>query len=185
MSWLLMVFLVFLLIFQFFLLFLLVGILSILLYSIISVPWVPTHARIGRQMFKLAKLQPAQTVVDFGCGDGSLLITAVKEFGAKKGIGYDRQPFVRWFGYVRIYFSGLSGQVEIRKENFFKAEFPQEADLIASYLFPKTQVQLEPLLRKAYPKGTRVISRTFTYPTLELIETEKNYKGENLYLYQL
>ena len=136
-------------------------------------------------MFKLADLQPEEIVVDFGCGDGSLLITAVKEFGAKRGIGYEQQLFVRWLGKLRVHLAGLSGKIEIRKENFFKVEFPKEVHVVASYLFPKTQADLEPLLRKAYPKGTRVISRTFTYPTLELIKTEKNYKNENLYLYRL
>lgn len=173
-----------LLVFQLVLLFILLALVSIVFSSIISVPWVPTRQKLAKHMFELAKLQPGETVVDFGCGDGSVLFTAVKDFGAAKGIGYENQPFVRWLAKIRLKQLGLKKQVDIRKDNFFRTDFPK-ADVIATYLFASTQAKLEPLLKKAYPKGTRVVSRTFRYPTLELVETTETENGEKFYLYRI
>ena len=39
-------------------------------------------------MLKLAKVQPGDVVYDLGCGDGRVVITAAKEFGAR-GVGID------------------------------------------------------------------------------------------------
>lgn len=151
---------------------------------IFKVPWVPTGSKIGRKMFELAELKPGETVVDFGCGDGSLLITAVKDFQAERGIGYEVDPILRWRGRMRARWHGVADKIELRGENFFKLQSFPPAEVIACYLFPETQVKLEPLLKKHYPSGTRVISRTFLYPTLSLIKTDEA-KGEHLYLYRI
>ena len=172
----------FLLAFQVFLLFLLVILISIIGYSVMSVPWVPTLAPLGRLMFKLAELKPGETVVDFGCGDASLLTLAATEFGAK-GIGYEHEPFLRQYARWRTRRLKVADRVEVRGDNFFKAKLPP-ADVIATYLFAETQAKLEPRLREAYPKGTRVVTRTFPYPTLELIKKEVIGK-ETFYLYRI
>lgn len=168
---------------QFLLLLAMLVLVSLLGFGLFSVPWVPTRSKIGKKMFELAELKPGETVVDFGCGDGSLLLTAVRDFGAAKGIGYEIHPGLRWFGRLRAKLAGLSSKIDLRGGSFFKAELPG-AEVVATYLFPETQVKLEPLLKKYYPSGTRVVSRTFKYPTLPLIKTDEVY-GEKLYLYRI
>lgn len=147
-----------------------------------KVPWVPTRSKVGRKMFELADLKPGETVIDLGCGDGSLLLTAVKDFQAGHCVGYELDPAIRWYGNFRIFRAKLSGQIELRGGNFFKAELPK-ADVIATYLFPEIQKKLEPMLKKYYPSGTRVVARTFTYPTLPLEKTIVT-DGETLRLYR-
>ncbi|MFH1089208.1 MAG: methyltransferase [Candidatus Uhrbacteria bacterium] len=148
-----------------------------------KVPWVPTRPRIGRKMFELADLKPGETVVDLGCGDGILLMTAVKDFQAGHCIGYELDPAIRSWGNFRLRLAKLSDKIELRGGNFFKAELPK-ADVVATYLFPEVQIKLEPLLKKYYPSGTRVISRTFRFPTLTLEKTSV-IDGETLYLYRI
>ena len=172
-----------LLLFQVLLLLIMFLMVSILACGIFTVPWVPTHKKIGQKMFELVELKPGEIVVDFGCGDGSLLLTAVKVFGASKGIGFEIHPGIRWFGRMRALFGGISSKIDLRGGNFFKAELPP-ADVVATYLFPETQARLEPLLKKYYPSGTRVVSRTFRYPTLPLIK-ESRVDGENIYFYKI
>ena len=132
---------------------------------------------------KLGLTSSCGDVVDFGCGDGSLLLTAVKKFGAAKGIGYEIHPGIRWIGLLRARIAGVSDKIDLQGGNFFKVELPK-ADVVATYLFPETQAKLEPLLKKYYPSGTRVVSRTFRYPSLLLIKTSEAH-GEKLYLYKL
>lgn len=177
-------FLLFLVLFiQVVLLLALLFLVSTMVTAIFGVPWVATRDRIGKHMFELAELKPGETVVDFGCGDGALLFTAVKRFGAAKGIGYEIHPGIRMIGSLRACLTGVSDKIDLRGGNFFKAELPK-ADVISTYLFPETQAKLEPMLKKSYPSGTRVVSRTFRYPTLPLIKTSEVH-GEKLYLYQI
>ncbi|HBR80539.1 MAG: hypothetical protein UX09_C0023G0006 [Candidatus Uhrbacteria bacterium GW2011_GWE2_45_35] len=168
---------------QLLLLFALFFLVTMMATALFGVPWVPTRDRIGKKMFELAELKSGETVVDFGCGDGSLLLTAVKKFGAAKGIGYEIHPGIRWIGLLRARIAGVSDKIDLQGGNFFKVELPK-ADVVATYLFPETQAKLEPLLKKYYPSGTRVVSRTFRYPSLLLIKTSEAH-GEKLYLYKL
>src|SRR5439155_3093843 len=58
----------------------------------IIVPYVPTHPKVVTAMLKLATVKEGETVYDLGCGDGRIVIAAVKDFKAKKGLGIDFNP---------------------------------------------------------------------------------------------
>jgi hypothetical protein len=147
------------------------------------VPWVPTPSRIGRRMLSLAELKPGETVFDPGCGDASLLLLAVREFKAGRGIGFELDPAIRLWGKIRARMAGLADKVDLRRGNFLKKELPP-ADIIVVYLFPEINLKLEPLLKKYYPSGTRVVSHTFQFPGLDLIKTDQ-MDGEKIYLYRI
>src|SRR5689334_15979014 len=52
----------------------------------------PTPMPIVRAMLELAKVGPDDVVMDLGSGDGRIPITAVKEYGARGGVGVDIDP---------------------------------------------------------------------------------------------
>ena len=56
-----------------------------------DVPYVPTSYETIEQMLKMANVSEDDILYDLGCGDGRIVITAAKEFGAK-GIGIDINP---------------------------------------------------------------------------------------------
>ena len=58
----------------------------------IEVPFVPTNEKVVAAMLKLADVKEGDTVYDLGCGDGRIVIAAVKDFKAKKGLGMDFNP---------------------------------------------------------------------------------------------
>lgn len=133
-------------------------------------------------MFELANLQPGQVVLDLGCGEGSILFVAAKEFKAK-GIGYDISPAIVVIGRLRAKLLGLTSQVQIHCGNVFKIKLPK-ADLITCYLLPEFQAKLEPRLLQSYPSGTKIVSHAFKYPNLKLLKTSQVGKTK-LYLYQV
>jgi predicted RNA methylase len=56
-----------------------------------EVPYVPTPQEVVVEMLKMAAVTPNDVVYDLGCGDGRIVITAAKVFGAR-GVGVDNDP---------------------------------------------------------------------------------------------
>ena len=46
-------------------------------------PWVITPMSKVRKMLELANVGPDDLVYDLGCGDGRIIVAAVREFGAR------------------------------------------------------------------------------------------------------
>ena len=55
-------------------------------------PYVSTSPEVVHRMLELAKIISNDVVYDLGCGDGRILIAAVKDFNAKGAIGYEINP---------------------------------------------------------------------------------------------
>jgi hypothetical protein len=56
---------------------------------LIGAPFVPAPQAVVSQMVKAAKLKKGMTVLDPGCGDGRMLLTACREQSAIKAVGYE------------------------------------------------------------------------------------------------
>ena len=54
-------------------------------------PYVPTPQEVVDRMLALANVQKSDLVVDLGCGDGRIPVTAAKKYGAR-GLGVDIDP---------------------------------------------------------------------------------------------
>jgi len=137
---------------------------SLLLAVISGSPIVFADKEAIRACFRLAGLQPGQTVIDLGCGDGRALIIAAREFGAK-GIGVDRSFYSFWRSRFNLWRSGQSAQVKIVRGDFKAAEkVLAQADVVYLYLLNETLAQIEPWLFKSIGHQTRVVSLAFSFP---------------------
>jgi predicted RNA methylase len=56
-----------------------------------DVPYEPSPENVVEQMLKLADVHEGDIVYDLGCGDGRMVITAARQFGAR-GVGIDIDP---------------------------------------------------------------------------------------------
>lgn len=119
-------------------------------------PWWRTNRKVARAMCKLAKVNEKDIVYDLGSGDGTALIVAAKEFGAK-GIGIEIDPIRYFISKIRVYFNNLSQSVKIYKSNFFYVNISR-ASVVFVYLVPKALERLLPKLKKELETGTRLIS---------------------------
>ena len=152
------------------------------LVAFTSVPWVRTPRWKTRRMLAFAGLRPGERMIDLGSGDGSTVIDAARDFGAI-GHGVEMQWSLYWFSRMRARLLGLSDRSTFTRGSMFRADLP-DADLVFSYLFPELNARLEPVLRMRYPAGTRVVSRTFSFPTLRELKREA-IGSETVFLYQL
>jgi uncharacterized protein (TIGR03000 family) len=58
----------------------------------VVIRWVPTPRVVAKDMCELAKIGKDDVVMDPGCGDAIMLITAVEDAKAKRAIGTDIDP---------------------------------------------------------------------------------------------
>jgi SAM-dependent methyltransferase len=133
----------------------------------IEVPYVPTPQKVVDKMLELAAVKDGQTVYDLGCGDGRIVITAVKQFKAGKGLGVDFNPERLKDCEKSMDAAGLSP--DQRKKLTFKQgdvlkmtpEDFKDVDVVTLYLLPEVNLKLKPVLQKGLKKGARVVSHAF------------------------
>jgi len=142
-------------------------------------PWWRTTTRLARIECKLAKVTKGDVIYDLGCGEGTALVIAAKEFGAT-GVGIEIDPFRVWISKIKVNFFGLSDKIEIRRDSFWNQDI-SDASVIFIYLIPKTLIKLRPKFLKELKPGTRVV--TFVYQ-MDLPLFAKDEKAE-LYCYEI
>lgn len=138
-------------------------------------PWWRTNDKAIRQAFKLADLSSKDLVYDLGCGDGKTLVIAAKEFDAH-AIGIEIDPLRFWIAKFLVLFNGLNNKVQVKRENFLKADF-SDASVVFVYLVPKALQRLLPQFKKL-KKGTRIVSINYGAPLKEIssIDHEGKFK---------
>ena len=123
-------------------------------------PFVPTMSELVDEMLKLANVGPDDVVYDLGCGDGRLVIAAVKKFGAKRGVGVDIDPERIKESKENARAAGVDDRVKFIKQDLFKTDI-SKATVVILYLLPEVNLRLRPKLWAELRPGTRVVSNAF------------------------
>src|SRR5262249_15468970 len=133
----------------------------------IIVPFVPTKEKVVTAMLKMAAVKDGDTVYDLGCGDGRIVISAVKDFGAKRGLGIDFNPERLKDCEKRAKDQKLTDD-QIKKLTFKQGDVlkltPEDfkgVDVVTMYLLPEVNLKLKPILLKGLKPGARVVSHDF------------------------
>lgn len=119
-------------------------------------PWWRTSKKIARAQCKLAKIKKGDLIYDLGSGDGTALMIAAKEFGAK-GVGLEIDLIRYCISKLLLKLYGVSEEVKVKRKNFFEENL-KNADVIFVYLVPKTLDRLIPKFKKELKKGTKILS---------------------------
>lgn len=128
------------------------------------VPYVPTPHVVVREMLRLAGVGPEDVVYDLGCGDGRIVITAVKEFNAKRAVGVEKNLELVKAARRSVEDYGLEGRVEIVNGDFFDVDI-SEATVVTLFLLTSVNEALRPKLERELRDGARVVSHEFRIPT--------------------
>ena len=124
-----------------------------------DVPFVPTSHEKVEQMLKIANVKEDDIVYDLGCGDGRIVITTAKEFGAK-GVGIDINPVRISESRENAIKEGVSDKARFIEQNLFEADI-SEATVVTLYLLQSVNLKLRPKLLRELKPGTRLISNYF------------------------
>ena len=146
-----------------------------------DVIYVPTPPEVVQAMLKAAKVGPGDVVYDLGCGDGRIVITAVKDFGAARGIGIDIDPQRIKEATENLRTAGVGDRVRFLNQDLFETDF-KEASVVTLYLLPSLNLKLRPKLLKELKPGTRIVSHAFDMGDWKA-EQEIDVDGRTVYLW--
>jgi SAM-dependent methyltransferase len=125
----------------------------------LDVPYVPTTEEAVNAMLKLADVKSTDIVYDLGCGDGRIVVTAAKNFGAR-GVGIDIDPQRIAEAKANAQRAGVEKQVRFEENDLFEANF-KEATVVTLFLLSSVNLKLRPKLLAELKPGTRIVSNTF------------------------
>ena len=124
-----------------------------------DVVYVPTPQTVVDAMLKLAKVTASDIVYDLGCGDGRIVITAARQYGAH-GVGIDIDPVRNKEARQNAVTAGVSDKVTFLEQDLFQTDISR-ASVLTLYLLPSLNRRLIPKIMKELKPGTRIVSHAF------------------------
>src|SRR5262249_55121006 len=125
----------------------------------IAGPYVPTPWVIVDAMLGLADIRADDVVYDLGSGDGRLVITAAKRFGAR-GVGVELEPELVALANANAKKEGVADRVKFIQGDLFETDI-REATVVTLYLLPRFVTRLVPRFRAELKPGTRIVSHDY------------------------
>jgi len=143
-----------------------------------DVHYVPTPQEVVMEMLQIARVTPNDIVYDLGCGDGRIVITAAKVFGAR-GVGVDIDPDRIKESHENARKVGVTDRVKFIEQDLFKTDM-REATVVSLYLLRDLNLKLRPKLLSELKPGTRIVSHEF-----DMDDWKPDYMGivQNVKLY--
>ncbi len=149
-----------------------------------DVRYEPTSHDIVAEMLKLAQVGANDVVYDLGCGDGRIVITAVKQLGAR-GVCVDIDPQRIRESRANAQRSGVTERVLFLEQDLFEIRLG-DATVVTLFLSPDVNLKLRPKLWRELKPGTRVVSYVHDmgdWTPKEVRNVEGTYGPRKLYLW--
>ena len=122
-------------------------------------PYVPSPQSVVSDMLRYADVGPGDFLIDLGSGDGRIVLTAAKVFGAR-GFGVEIKEDLVKRANEAAHKEGLADRVKFLKQDLFKTDISQ-ATVITMYLLPDTVNLLKDKLLTELRPGTRIVSHDY------------------------
>jgi SAM-dependent methyltransferase len=146
-------------------------------------PYIPTPQDVVDRMLAFAQVTSNDILYDLGCGDGRIVITAAKKYGARGvGIDIDSDRIAESRRNARE--AGVSSLVEFRRGDILQADV-SKATIVSLYLVSSANLKLRPLLTRQLPVGARIVSHAFGMGDWAPAKTDrfKDSQGDDRVIY--
>jgi len=138
-------------------------------------PYLPTLKQQQAEALKMLDLKRGETLLELGCGDGRMLVTAAKQ--GINGVGYELNPII--FLIAKVVTFKYRRLVRVEYGNFWHKKWPP-TDGIYVFLHTRFMNKLDNKVIQQYNgKKIKLVSYAFPIVTKRAI-TEKNA----LFLYE-
>ncbi len=137
-------------------------------------PYVPTLKLNLKTALDLLDLQPGQTLLDLGSGDGRVLIAAAQR--GLNAVGIEVSPMLVLISRIRTW--RYRKQIKIIWGNYFLTPWP-EADGIFGFIIQYQMRRLDKRIEDWHTHPVRMASFAFKFPDKKSIKAE-----DAIYLYE-
>jgi hypothetical protein len=122
-------------------------------------PYVPSPQSVVSDMLRYADVTEKDFLIDLGSGDGRIVLTAAKVFGAR-GFGVEIKDDLVVQSNEAAKKEGLADRVKFIKQDLFKTDMSM-ATVITMYLLPDTVNLLKDKFLAELRPGTRIVSHDY------------------------
>jgi hypothetical protein len=143
-----------------------------------DVIWVPTPDEVIKAMLDMARVTPADYVIDLGSGDGRIVIAAAKR-GAR-ALGIEFNPDMVELSRESAQKEGVGDKASFVQGDIFASDF-SKATVLTMYLLPTLNMKLRPQILQMKP-GTRVATHAFSMEDWEP-DQSASVDGRTAYLW--
>ena len=123
--------------------------------------FVPTPEDVVEAMCKIANVGKDDVVYDLGCGDGRIVITAITDFKAKRGIGVDIDGELVELSKKNAKAAKVDDRVAFRKLDVLTIKDLADASVVMLYMGEDVNLRLMPILKSTLKPGSRIVSHDF------------------------
>ena len=124
-----------------------------------DVPYVPTDEPVVAAMLRFAGVGPNDIVYDLGCGDGRIVIAAVRHCGAR-GVGVDIDPQRIHEARENARKARVADRVKFECRSFFDTDL-RHATVVMLYLLPSINLKLRPKFLAEMKVGAKIVANYF------------------------
>jgi SAM-dependent methyltransferase len=150
-------------------------------------PFVATPQEVVDQMLQMAEVRKDDMVYDLGSGDGRIVITAARRYGAR-GIGFEIDPDLVRRSRENARHAGVAHLVEFYAKDVLTVDL-SPATVVTLYLFREANLLLRPRIQSQLRPGSRVVSHDFDMgdwqPDATLQVEHKTGRVRTLYLWRI
>jgi precorrin-6B methylase 2 len=119
--------------------------------------WVPTSAAMVEKMLDMAKVTPADFVMDLGSGDGRMIIAAARRGARALGVEFNNDLVE--LSKRAAERAGVADKASFVQGDMFAADI-SKASVLSLFLLPSNLEKLAPKFLDLKP-GSRIVSNTF------------------------
>ena len=151
-----------------------------------DVRYEPTAPDVVEAMLRLADVRVGEVVYDLGCGDGRIVIAAVREFGAR-GVCVDIDPRRIVESRENARRAGVEERIRFLNQDLFETDL-RDADVVMLFLYPDVNLKLRPKLLRELKSGTRVVSHWHDmgdWQPSRTIRMRSEGRGRSIYLWEI
>ena len=133
-------------------------------------PYVQTPQVVVDKMLDMARISSKDYLIDLGSGDGRMIITAARRYGAR-GFGVDLNKSLVTLANRNAARMGVANRAVFYERDLHETDITQ-ADVLTIYLLPEVNLMVRPRILALKP-GTRLVSHDYGFgewqPDVEIV----------------
>ena len=122
-------------------------------------PYVQTPQNVVDRMLEVARVGPGDYVIDLGSGDGRMVITAARKYGAR-GFGVDLDRRLVALANRLAARAGVADRAAFYERDLYETDLTA-ASVVTIYLLPEVNLMVRPKLLATLKPGTRIVSHDY------------------------